>query len=49
VLAVHLCVGSKSLLKDLEIDRRYKTAFRIVVCVFAAAFALSGIAGLFIG
>ena len=39
VLAVHLCVGSKSLLKDLGIDRRYKMAFRVVMCVFAALFA----------
>lgn len=38
VLAVHLCVGSKSLLKDLGIDRRYKTAFRVAVCLFAAVF-----------
>ncbi len=40
-LAVHLCVGSKSLLKDLEIDRRHKTAFRVVVCAFAAFFSLA--------
>ena len=39
-LAVHLCVGSKSLLKDLEINRRYKMAFRAVVCAFAVAFAV---------
>lgn len=44
-LAVHLCVGSKSLLKDLEIDRRYKMAFRVVVCVFAGLFALAMIVG----
>jgi succinate dehydrogenase hydrophobic anchor subunit len=43
VLAVHLCVGSKSLLEDLGIDRRYKTAFRVIVCVLAALFALSAI------
>lgn len=35
-LAVHMCVGSRSLLKDLEIDRRFKTAFRVVVCACAA-------------
>lgn len=45
VLAVHLCVGSKSLLKDLGIDRRYKIAFRVVVCVFAALFVLSMLFG----
>jgi len=48
VLAVHLCVGSKSLLKDLGIDRRYKTAFRVVVCAIAAAIAVSAIAGMFL-
>lgn len=36
VLAVHVCVGSKSLLKDLGIDRRYKMVFRVVVCTIAA-------------
>ena len=45
LLAIHLCVGSKSLLKDLEIDRRYKTAFRIVVCVLAAVFACAMLIG----
>lgn len=40
VLAVHLCVGSKSLLKDLGLDTRGKTAFRIVVCALAAACAV---------
>ena len=48
VLAVHLCVGSKSLLKDLGIDRRYKTVFRVVVCVIAAAIAVAAIAGVVI-
>ena len=41
VLAIHLCVGSKSLLKDLEIDRRHKMAFRVVVCVVCAAIAIA--------
>ena len=40
VLAVHLCVGSKSLLKDLGLDTQRKTAFRIVVCVLIAACAV---------
>lgn len=40
VLAVHLCFGAKSLLKDLWLDRRYRTAFRVVVIVFAAVFAI---------
>lgn len=45
VLAVHLCVGSKSMLKDLNISRRYKLAFRLVVCAFAAFFAISALVG----
>ena len=36
-LAFHVCVGAKSLLKDIDVDRRYKMAFRVVVCVVAAA------------
>ena len=44
-LAVHLCVGARSLLKDLGLDRRYKTAFRVVVCVFLFACALVMIVG----
>lgn len=46
VLAVHLCVGSKSLLRDLGIESRYKTAFRVVVIVFAMFFAIAAITGL---
>ena len=45
VLAVHLCVGSRSLLKDLGVDRRYKMAFRIIVIGFAVFFAVAAIAG----
>lgn len=37
VLAVHLCVGGKSLLKDVGLSTRYKMAYRIVVCMVAAA------------
>ena len=40
VLATHLCFGSKSLLKDLGLDRRYRTVFRIVIVVLAAIFAI---------
>ena len=36
-LAVHLCVGAKSLLKDLRIDRRHKTALRVIICALLAA------------
>ena len=46
VLAVHLCVGARSLLKDLELDRRYKMAFRAVVCAFAAVFAVCALVGI---
>lgn len=44
LLAVHACVGSKSLLKDLNIDRRYKGAFRIVVCAFAVVYVIAALA-----
>lgn len=43
-LAVHVCVGAKSLLKDLNIDRAYMGIFRIVVCAFAAFFVIAAIA-----
>ena len=39
-LAVHLCVGAKSLLKDIGVDRRYRMAFRIVVCAVLVAVAI---------
>jgi len=42
-LAVHLCVGAKSLLKDINVDRRHKMAFRVVVIAFCVAFALSAL------
>lgn len=41
VLGIHVCVGSKSLLKDLNIDRRYKGAFRMAVCVVLAVVAIA--------
>lgn len=44
-LAVHLCVCAKSLLKDLNVDRRFKVPFRVVVCVFAALFVLAMLKG----
>lgn len=37
-LGAHLCVGAKSLLKDIQMDRRLRTPFRVVVCAFAALF-----------
>lgn len=47
VLATHLCFGAKSLLKDLGLDRRYRTAFRVVVIVIAAVFAIVALARAF--
>ncbi|MDO4290996.1 MAG: hypothetical protein Q4C41_07195 [Eggerthellaceae bacterium] len=44
-LAVHLCVGSKSLLKDLNISRSYRTAVRAAACAFAVVFAVAALAG----
>lgn len=44
-LAAHVCVGSKSLLKDLGVDRSYRAAVRVTACVCAAAFALAALAG----
>ena len=46
-LAVHACVGARSLLKDLNLDRRYKGAFRLVVCLCAAALAIVAFANAF--
>ena len=45
-LAVHLWVGSKSLLKDIGIDVRYKAVFRGVICIFALACIVAIIMGL---
>lgn len=42
-LAVHACVGAKSLLKDVGVDRRYKMAFRVVVCIFVVAFVSAAV------
>ncbi len=43
MLAVHLCVGAKSLLTDLGIDRKFMTVFRAVVCVLAVFIAISAV------
>lgn len=45
-LAIHLWVGSKSLLKDLDIDRRHQTGLRIAACIFAAAFIIMALVGI---
>lgn len=47
VLAAHLCIGAKSLLKDLNIDRTYRTAFRAVVVVLAVVSGLLTLSALF--
>ena len=38
VLAWHICVGMKSLLKDIGLSKRLMTPLRIVVCALAAVF-----------
>ena len=38
VLAWHICVGMKSLLKDIGLSKRLMTPLRVVVCVLAAVF-----------
>lgn len=44
-LATHICVGSKSLLKDLNVDRSFRPAVRGSACVFAAFFVLAALIG----
>lgn len=44
-LAAHVCVGSKSLLKDLNIDRSFRPAVRGTACAFAALFVLAALVG----
>ncbi|MBQ9042430.1 MAG: hypothetical protein IJ111_15680 [Eggerthellaceae bacterium] len=46
VLAVHVWVGSKSLLTDLGFSRRYMWPLRIVVCLFAALFVVVMLRGI---
>ena len=41
VLAWHICVGMKSLLTDVGLDKKLVNPLRVVVCVLAAAFALA--------
>lgn len=41
--AWHACVGAKSLLKDLDIDRRYRTLVRAVAIAVAAFAALAAV------
>ena len=39
LIAWHAWVGSRSLLKDLRIDTRYRNMLRIILCIAAAAIA----------
>lgn len=43
--AIHACVGGKSLLTDIFVDKKYLGVYRIVVCAFAVVFACATIAG----
>ena len=43
-LAAHICVGAKSLLKDLGIDRRWRPAVRAVAVVACTLCALAAVA-----
>ncbi|MBO4352045.1 MAG: hypothetical protein J5818_00960, partial [Eggerthellaceae bacterium] len=45
-LAIHICVGAKSLLTDLGLDKRHMTLLRWVVVALAVAIALITIASL---
>ena len=40
LLTSHVYIGAKSLLKDLNMDRRYRIPLRLAVCVLATTFAL---------
>ncbi|MBQ9068125.1 MAG: hypothetical protein IJ131_03550 [Eggerthellaceae bacterium] len=44
LLASHIWTGSKSLLKDLGIDRSWRNAVRAGACAFAAVFSLFALA-----
>jgi succinate dehydrogenase hydrophobic anchor subunit len=45
VLAWHICVGMKSLLKDVGLSRSLRTPLRVAVCILAALFAYAAILG----
>ena len=40
VLAWHICVGMKSLLKDIGASKKYMTLLRVAVCLLAAVFVV---------
>lgn len=40
VLAWHICVGMKSLLKDVSLSKQLMTPLRVLVCMLAAAFCI---------
>ena len=43
VMASHICFGSKSLLKDLDVDRRWRGALRAIVCALAAVIGIAAL------
>jgi len=45
-VAVHICVGARSLLKDIGADRNRKNIVRIATCAVCAAIAIACIMGL---
>lgn len=45
-VAVHVCVGARSLLKDIGADRNRKNIVRIATCAVCAAIAIACIMGL---
>ena len=46
MLVVHLWVGSKSLTRDLNLDKRWRVPFRVAVCFCAAVFVILTLARL---
>lgn len=42
-LTSHIWTGSKSLLKDLNIDRRFRNALRVTVCIIAAVIIIAAL------
>ena len=43
-LAIHACIGAKSLLKDLSIDRKYRDPVRVAFAVLAIVSILAVLA-----
>lgn len=43
VLAWHICVGMKSLLKDIGVGKKLMTPLRVLVCALAAVFCIASL------